>query len=80
MQIGARPSDWKSMPSVGTGVFEIRIHTRLEHRVMYVVAVQDAVHVLHAFEKKTQKTRGSDLDLARVRLKAVRAAAASRKP
>jgi phage-related protein len=68
------------MPSVGAGVVEIRIHTRLEHRVMYVVAVQGEVHVLHAFEKKTQKTRDADLDLARVRLRAVRAAAASRKP
>jgi phage-related protein len=34
-------------------------------------ARQDAVYVLHAFQKKTRKTRKSDIDLARKRLKKI---------
>jgi phage-related protein len=35
-----------------------------EWRVMYVAKKADAVYVLHAFQKKTQKTRREDIDLA----------------
>jgi putative component of toxin-antitoxin plasmid stabilization module len=34
------------MPSVGLGVQEIRIHTRTEHRVLYVAKFAEAVYVL----------------------------------
>jgi len=34
------------------------------YRVIYVVKFADAVCVLHAFQKKTQKTTRADLDLA----------------
>jgi predicted XRE-type DNA-binding protein len=44
------------MSSVGAGVTEIRVHTRLEHRVFYVAKCDDAVYVLHAFEKRTRAT------------------------
>jgi phage-related protein len=33
-------------------------------RVMYVAKFEDAVYVLHCFQKKTQRTAKSDLDLA----------------
>ena len=56
------------MPDVGAGVFEIRIHTETEHRVFYVTRFEEAVYVLHAFEKKTQKTPRRDLELASARL------------
>lgn len=59
------------MPSVGPGVNEIRIHTRVEHRVMYVAKFEEAVYVLHAFEKKSRQTRDTDLTLTRERLKQV---------
>lgn len=59
------------MPIVGPGVNEIRIHTRVEHRVMYVAKFEEAVYVLHAFEKKSRQTRDSDLSLAHERLKDV---------
>lgn len=36
VQMGQEPSDWKSMSTVGPGVMELRIHTKLEHRVFYV--------------------------------------------
>ncbi|HVR99380.1 MAG TPA: type II toxin-antitoxin system RelE/ParE family toxin [Thermoanaerobaculia bacterium] len=69
VQRGEMPTDWKPMPSVGPGVNEVRVHTGLEHRVLYVAKFEEAVYVLHAFEKKVQKTRDADLTLARERLK-----------
>lgn len=56
------------MPSIGPGVMEIRIHTALEHRVFYVARMEEAVYVLHAFEKKSRKTSRHDLRLGRERL------------
>ena len=40
-------------------------------RVIYVVKYLDRVIVLHAFQKKTQKTPKKDIDLAKQRLKLV---------
>jgi phage-related protein len=54
------------MSVVGSGVVEIRVHAENEYRVIYL-ARQDAVHVLHAFVKKTQQTRKSDIETARKR-------------
>jgi phage-related protein len=68
VQLGLPPGDWRPMPSVGSGVAEIRIHTDVEHRVLYVAKFAEGVYVLHAFEKRTQQTRRADLDLARRRL------------
>jgi len=59
------------MPSVGLGVAEIRIHTNGEHRVFYLARFDEAIHVLHAFEKRTRRTRELDLELGRKRLKGV---------
>ena len=56
VQQGLEPSDWKPMATVGMGVMEIRVHTRLEHRVFYVAKFEEAVYVLHAFEKRTRRT------------------------
>jgi len=53
------------MPSIGPGACEIRIHTANEYRVIYVAKFPMKVYVLHAFEKKTQKTNPKALDLAR---------------
>ena len=58
------------MRDVGLGVREIRIHTALEHRVLYVAHFADAVYVLHAFEKRSRKTARDDVDLARLRYRA----------
>lgn len=57
------------MPSVGPGVAEIRIHDATEHRVFYVAKYVEAVYVLHAFEKNSQKTAQRDVDLGRERLR-----------
>jgi phage-related protein len=39
--------------------------------VIYVAKIRDAVYVLHAFQKKTQKTSQRDIDLARKRYKQI---------
>jgi phage-related protein len=62
------PDDWKSIGSVGRGVYEIRIRSGQEHRVFFVARFDEAVYVLHAFEKRTQKTAQADLELGRRRL------------
>ncbi len=59
------------MPTVGPGVREIRVHTALEHRVLYVAKFAEAVYVLHAFEKRTRKTSSRDVELARQRFRAL---------
>jgi phage-related protein len=68
VQEGLLPSDWKPMASVGAGVAEIRVHSGVEHRVFYVARFEEAIYVLHAFEKRTRQTRQADLELARRRL------------
>ena len=67
VQEGLDPNDWKPMPGVGPGVLEIRLHAAGEHRVLYVARFGESVYVLHAFEKKTQRTPKPDLELARKR-------------
>ena len=69
---GGSPTDWKPMPSVGAGVNELRIHAAGAFRVMYVAKFAEAVYVLHAFEKKSQKTSQRDIDLARRRYATIR--------
>jgi len=68
VQQGLMPSDWKPMKAVGTGVYEIRIHTGTEHRAFFMAKYDDAIYVLHAFEKCTRQTRQADIALARKRL------------
>jgi phage-related protein len=43
VQLGLQPGDWKPMPTVGSGVYEIRIHTAVEHRVFYVAKFAEGV-------------------------------------
>lgn len=71
VQQGNDPSDWKPMPSVGPGVREIRVHADGAFRVIYVARFDEAVYVLHAFEKKAQRTPKPDIDLARNRYRAL---------
>lgn len=71
VQAGLEPTDWKPMLTVGPGVVEIRIRTAIEHRVFYVAKFAEAIYVLHAFEKRTQKTTKHDVDLARRRFRMV---------
>lgn len=57
------------MPSIGPGVREVRVRNQAGvFRVIYTAARPEAVYVLHAFQKKTQRTAKRDLDLAAARL------------
>jgi phage-related protein len=40
----------------------------VEHRVFYVAKFDEAVYVLHAFEKRTRQTPQPEIELARKRL------------
>jgi phage-related protein len=55
------------MPDVGPGAKEIRVHTGSAYRLFYVARFEEAVYVLHVFQKKTQKTRDQDIELGRRR-------------
>lgn len=68
VQQGLLPTDWKPMTTVGPGVVEIRVHTRGEHRIFYVAKFEEAVYVLHAFEKRARQTPQSEIALAQRRL------------
>ena len=80
VQQGLDPLDWKPLPIVGPGVREIRVHTGLEHRVLYVASFAEAIYVVHAFEKRTRKTAVRDVELARRRFKALVADRRGRRP
>ena len=71
VQLGLDSTDWKPLPSVGLGVHEIRVHRLGEWRVIYVAKFADAIYALHAFQKKTQKTRKEDIELAKTRFKTI---------
>jgi phage-related protein len=73
VQIGDDPDDWKPMAAVGPGVREIRVREASgAFLLIYFAAFPDGVLVLHAFQKKTQKTPKRDIDLAAARLRAFR--------
>ncbi len=69
IQQGDVPSDFKAIAVVGKGVEEIRIRTEDAYRIFYVAKFEEAVYVLHAFQKKTQKTSRSDIELGQQRYK-----------
>ena len=65
VQNGQDPDYWKPMNTVGQGVKEIRIRDAAGvFRVIYVAKFADAVYVLHAFKKTTEKTSKADVALA----------------
>ena len=72
VQEGLNPDDWKPFDDVGAGVREIRIREATgAFRVMYVAKFEDAVYVLHCFQKKSQATAKHDKDLTAARFRAV---------
>ena len=65
VQCGREPENWKPMSTIGAGVREIRITDAAgAFRVMYVAKFSSALYVLHCFQKKTQRTRELDIELA----------------
>lgn len=66
LQRGELPDDWRPFPDVGSGVNEIRIDSPGGwFRVMYVAKFEEAVYVLHSFQKKSRKTLRSDVEISK---------------
>jgi phage-related protein len=75
LQKGLVPDcDTRRMESVGKGVWELKTaDERTWYRVIYLARIGDALYVLHAFEKESRKTDRRDLEIAKSRLKLIRA-------
>lgn len=72
VQAGLDPEDWKPFDDVGAGVREVRIRDGHGiYRVMYVAKFEEAIYVLHCFQKKTQATSKQDKEIAASRYRAV---------
>lgn len=65
VQRGLQPDDWRPMSVVGAGAYEIRVRDQAgAFRIIYVAKFDEAIYVLHAFQKTTQQTSQTDIDLA----------------
>jgi phage-related protein len=72
VQFGGQPTNFKPMPTVGSGSYEIRVRDASgAYRAIYVAKFEAAVYVLHAFQKRTQQTAKADIELAKVRYKMI---------
>lgn len=72
LQRGERPLHARPLKTVGRGVWELKVsEAEGQFRVVYVVKRNDRIYVLHAFQKKTQQTPQSEIDLARARFKEI---------
>jgi phage-related protein len=58
-------------PVAGAPQHKCEVRPRRDVPVIYVPTFADAVYVLHAFQKKTQKTRREDIELARQRYRLI---------
>jgi phage-related protein len=75
VQLGGMPGSAKFWKGLGSRVCElVEDHCGDTFRVVYTVRVGDAVHVLHAFQKKSKSgiaTPRPDVEMIGKRLKAV---------
>ena len=71
VQAGLDPTDWKAFDDVGAGTKEIRVRdATAAYRVMYVAKFEEAIYVLHCFQKKTRVTSKQDKAIAVARYRA----------
>ncbi|MCG5493564.1 type II toxin-antitoxin system RelE/ParE family toxin [Ectothiorhodospira variabilis] len=71
IQHGLDPDNWKPMKTVGKGVREVRVNVKGQFRFLYVTNIGNAVYVLHAFQKKAQKTSPKDIELGQRRYRQI---------
>jgi phage-related protein len=75
---GGKADTAKPFKGVGSGVFEIALRHRGDaFRVIYAVQLDEAIWVVHAFQKKSKsgiKTPQMEVDLIRERLKRLKEA------
>ena len=74
MQQGKKPSiPTRRMESIARGVYELKeSDERTWYRVIYLSKIDDAIYVLHCFERDSRKTDRRDLRVAKERLSKVR--------
>ena len=74
LQQGMRPRNYRPLPSVGSGVFELRDQDeRGWYRVVYLSRIDDVIYVLHCFEKRSREMPARDFQKSKRRLSAVNA-------
>ena len=73
LQLGKQPPvPMRRMESVGAAVYELKEgDERTWYRIIYLAKIDDVIHVLHCFEKRSRKTEPRDLHTARERLSRV---------
>jgi phage-related protein len=72
VQRGLMPADWKPFSQIGLGGCEIRVACADgSFRVMYVAKFEEAVYVLHCFQKRGRKTSKGDIEIAATRYRVV---------
>ena len=72
VQAGLESTDWKPFDDIGAGTREIRVNdANGVYREMYVAKFEEAIYVLHCFQKKTQMTSKRDKAIAEARYRAV---------
>ena len=73
-QVGSKNRDAKLLKGLGPGVLEVvSRHEGNTYRAVYAVRFEQAVYVLHAFQKKAKRgiaTPKKEIDLVKRRLKA----------
>lgn len=75
IQAGLEPDDWKPFDEVGIGTREIRIRDSCgAYRIMYVAKFEEAIYVLHCFQKKTRTTARHEKEIAEIRYRSIAAA------
>lgn len=53
---GAKPDDAKPLKGLGSGIWEIASrHRKNAYRTIYAIELDDAIWILHAFQKKSPK-------------------------
>ena len=67
IQRGKPPADFKPMAIVGPGVEEIRIRADGAYRIFYIARFEEAIYILHCFQKKIQRTASQDIELGQAR-------------
>ena len=75
---GGKADIAKPLKGLGSGVFEIALPYRSDaYRVIYAVQLDEAIWVVHAFQKKSTKgikTPQKDIDLIKARIKRLKEA------
>ena len=62
----------KPLSSIFKGLHELRLSGRSgEFRVFYLIRIGDAIYILHAHSKKTQKIEKKTIDLIHSRIKGI---------